>query len=60
MKFYQLIEYNMRKISFFLKNQAGNEAGRLVSDLFLIFNELYIMLKQVDTLVLTCFGWPPT
>ena len=31
----QLIEYNMRNI--FLKKHAKNEAGRLVPDLFLVF-----------------------
>ena len=35
MKFYLLIEYNMRNI--FLKNHAANEVGILVPDLFLFF-----------------------
>ena len=37
MKFGQLIEHN--KI-FFFKNYTENEAGRLVSDLFLFFEKL--------------------
>ena len=36
MKIGQLIEYNMINI-FFFKNYGENEAGRLVTDLFLVF-----------------------
>ena len=42
MKFGQLKEYN--KI-FFFKNHAGNETGRLVSDLFLLFKEALYKVK---------------
>ena len=37
MKFVQLIEYNNRNI--FFENHAYNEAGILVSDLFLFFEK---------------------
>ena len=37
MRFGQLIEYNNRKQTFFLKNYAANEARRLVADLFFFF-----------------------
>ena len=43
MKSVQLIEYN-RKI-FFFKNHAGNWAGRLVSDVFLFFEEALYEIK---------------
>ena len=40
MKFGQLIQWNVRNI--FFKSYAGNDAGRLVPDLFLYFkNALY-------------------
>ena len=39
MKFGHLIEYN--KINIFSKNYAENEAGRLVPDLFLFFENAY-------------------
>ena len=37
MRFGQLIEYNNRQQTFFLKNYAANEARRLVPDLFFFF-----------------------
>ena len=37
MRFGQLIEYNNRNQTFFLKNYAANEARRLVPDLFFFF-----------------------
>ena len=40
MKFGQFIEINKRNI--FLKNHEGNKVGRLVSDLFLFFEKLYM------------------
>ena len=55
MKFSQLIEYNIK--TFFLKNHAENEAGRLVPDIF-FFYKFYMMKKQVVcTLVSICFGY---
>ena len=42
MKFGQLIEYLKRKIMFF-KNHAGNEAGSLVSGLFLKQKKLCVV-----------------
>ena len=41
MKIGLLIEYNNRNIS--LKNQAENEAGRLVPDCFLFFKKALYM-----------------
>ena len=46
-KFYQLIESNVRKIRFFFKNHAEKEAGRIVSDLFLFLIMLFMRSKQV-------------
>ena len=40
MKFGQLIEHNNRK--FLFKNCVKNEAGRLVTDIFLCFKKFYI------------------
>ena len=45
MKFGQLIEYIVKKI--FLKNHAENEAGRLVPDLFLFFEEALLEVKAL-------------
>ena len=39
MNFGQLMEY--KKIIFFFKNYAENEAGRLVQDLFIFWKKLY-------------------
>ena len=60
MKFGQLIKYNVRN-NFFLKNHTGNEARRLVLDLFFFFlKKLCIMSKKVvDTMILIYFGRPP-
>ena len=44
MKSGQLIEYNNE--IFFFKNHAGNEAGRLVSDLFLFFKKVQYEVKK--------------
>ena len=43
MKFGQLILYNKKNI--FFKNHAENEAGRLVPDLLLLFNEVLYEIK---------------
>ena len=43
MKLGQLIEYNEKNI--FLQNHAENEAGRLVSDLFLFFKKALYELQ---------------
>ena len=45
MKFGQLVKYNVRK--FFFKNQAENEAGRLVHDLFLSFKKALYEVKAI-------------
>ena len=52
MTFGQLIEYNMKNIFveksytmweiFFAKNQEENEAGRLVSNLYLVFKKFFM------------------
>ena len=44
MKFGQLIECNQRND--FLQKNAENEAGRLVPDLFLIFNKMWKMRRK--------------
>ena len=45
MKFGQLVKYNVRK--FFFKNQAENEAGRIVHDLFLSFKKALYEVKAI-------------
>ena len=50
MKFGQLIEYNMRNI--FLENQAQNETGRLVSDLFSFFKKALYEVKASGLLLI--------
>ena len=45
MNFGQLMEY---KINIFFKNHAENEAGRLVSDLFLFLKKTLYELKTSD------------
>ena len=45
MKFGQTIEHNVRNT--FLKSHAENEAGRLVTDLFLLYKKLYIRLVLI-------------
>ena len=45
MKFGQTIEHNVRNT--FLKSHAENEAGRLVTDLFLLYEKLYIRLVLI-------------
>ena len=45
MKFGQTIEDNVRNT--FLKSNAENEAGRLVTDLFLLYKKLYIRLVLI-------------
>ena len=42
-KFGQFIEYNVTK--FFFKNYAENEVGRLVPDIFLLFQKTLYKLK---------------
>ena len=44
MKFGQLIEFKKEK--FFFKNHAENEAGRLVTDLFLYFKKALYDVKS--------------
>ena len=44
MKIDQIMEYNTRQIIFF-KCHAENEAGRLVSDLFLFFEKALYEVK---------------
>ena len=44
MKFGQLIEF--KKETFFFKNHAENEAGRLVTDLFLYFKKALYDVKS--------------
>ena len=43
MKFGQLEEYNQRNI--FIQKYAQNEAGRLVPDLFLVFQKALYQVK---------------
>ena len=43
MKFGQLVEYNQRNI--FIQKYAQNEAGRLVPDLFLVFQKALYQVK---------------
>ena len=43
MKFGQLVEYSQRNI--FIQKYAQNEAGRLVSDLFLVFQKALYQVK---------------
>ena len=45
MKFGQTIEDYVRNT--FLKSNAENEAGRLVTDLFLLYKKLYIRLVLI-------------
>ena len=45
MKFGQLIKYNVRN-NFFLKNHTGNEARRLVLDLFFFFEKALYNVKE--------------
>ena len=45
MKFRQLIEYNVR---YFLKNHVGNEAERLVLELFFVLKEFFMKKKASD------------
>ena len=47
MKLYLLIEYNKRK-TFFFKNHAENEAGRLVLGHFLFFKKAVYEVKASD------------
>ena len=47
MKFGQLVKYSIRNI-FFFKNNAENEVGRLVPDLFLFFKQTLYKLKAND------------
>ena len=44
-KFDQLIKYITSEISFF-KNHAESKAGRLVPDLFLLFNKAFYEVKS--------------
>ena len=46
MTFHQVIEHNKRNI--FFKNNAENEVGRLVSDLFLFFDKALYNVKASD------------
>ena len=46
LKFRYLTEYNTENIIFFFKNHTGNETGRLVSDLFLVFKIALYDLKS--------------
>ena len=43
MKFGQVVEYNQRNI--FIQKYAQNEAGRLVPDLFLVFQKALYQVK---------------
>ena len=43
MKFGQLVEYSQRNI--FIQKYAQNEAGRLVPDLFLVFQKALYQVK---------------
>ena len=43
MKFGQLVEYNQRNI--FIQKYAQNETGRLVPDLFLVFQKALYQVK---------------
>ena len=57
MKFRQLIEYNVRYN--FLKNHVGNEAERLVLELFFVLKEFFMKKKQViSTSISIYFGSP--
>ena len=56
-KFRQLIKYNVRNN--FLKNHVGNEAERLVLELFFVLKEFYMKKKQViSTSISIYFGSP--
>ena len=56
MKFRQLIEYNVR---YFLKNHVGNEAERLVLELFFVLKKFFMKKKQVlSTSISIYFGSP--
>ena len=46
MRFCQLIEYIAREV-FFFKNHTGNEAGRLVPDLFFFKKEAFNEVKAI-------------
>ena len=46
MRFCQLIEYIAREV-FFFKNHTGNEAGRLVPDLFFLKKEAFNEVKAI-------------
>ena len=57
MKFRQLIEYNVRYN--FLKYHVGNEAERLVLELFFVLKDFFMKKKQViSTSVSLYFGSP--
>ena len=59
MKFGQLIEYDKKNI--FFKNQAENEAGRLVPDHYLFLKKPSNEAKASGLqLTFNIYRWPPT